>query len=76
MAQVTVIPGAGPAQGARPRRWSLPRLVTAVGAAIIRGLERTQQRRALQRLDDRLLKDIGLSRADVAGESGKPFWRG
>lgn len=38
-------------------------------------LERARQRRALQRLDDRMLKDIGLSRADVAHESDKPFWR-
>jgi uncharacterized protein YjiS (DUF1127 family) len=33
------------------------------------------QRRALARLDDRLLGDIGLSRADAAWEGGKPFWR-
>lgn len=75
MARVTVIPGAGPAQGARPRRRSLPRLIAAAAMAVIRWLERTQQRRALQRLDDRMLRDIGLSRADVAGESTKPFWR-
>ena len=37
--------------------------------------ERYRQRRALLSLDDRLLKDIGLSRADVEQECGKPFWR-
>ena len=37
--------------------------------------ERRRQRRALMSLDDRLLKDIGLSRADVDQECGKPFWR-
>ena len=37
--------------------------------------ERARQRRALARLDDRLLGDIGLSRADAAWEGGKPFWR-
>jgi hypothetical protein len=30
----------------------------------------------LQALDDHLLRDIGLSRADIDAEAGKPFWRG
>lgn len=38
-------------------------------------LERIRQRRALLALDDWVLKDIGLSRADVMRESDKPFWR-
>ena len=37
--------------------------------------ERSRQRRSLMRLDDRLLHDIGLSRADVEHEASKPFWR-
>jgi uncharacterized protein YjiS (DUF1127 family) len=37
--------------------------------------ERRQQRRALLALDERLLKDIGLTRADVEQECGKPLWR-
>jgi uncharacterized protein YjiS (DUF1127 family) len=36
--------------------------------------ERTRQRRHLRALDDRLLRDIGISRADVEFESGKRFW--
>lgn len=36
--------------------------------------ERARQRRHLQALDDRLLRDIGLSRADVEFESRKRFW--
>jgi uncharacterized protein YjiS (DUF1127 family) len=32
-------------------------------------------RHALQTMDDRLLKDIGVSRADVEREANKPFWR-
>ena len=37
--------------------------------------ERSRQRRRLMTLDSRLLKDIGLTHADVQRESGKPFWR-
>ena len=33
-----------------------------------------RQRRALARLDDAALKDIGLSRADVASELRRPLW--
>jgi uncharacterized protein YjiS (DUF1127 family) len=37
--------------------------------------ERARQRRQLAAMDDYLLKDIGLTRADVDHEAGKPFWR-
>ena len=37
--------------------------------------ETARQRRDLARLDDRDLHDLGLSRADVAAETSKPFWR-
>lgn len=37
--------------------------------------ERWRQRQALMKLDDHLLKDIGLSRADVEKEVSKPIWR-
>lgn len=37
--------------------------------------ERARQRRVLAAMDDHLLKDIGLTRADVDHETGKPFWR-
>jgi uncharacterized protein YjiS (DUF1127 family) len=38
-------------------------------------LERARQRRELQQLGDHMLKDIGLTRADVEAEISKPFWR-
>ena len=37
--------------------------------------ERRRQRRRLAMLDDRMLKDIGLSRADIWLEVEKPFWQ-
>lgn len=37
--------------------------------------QRHRSRRSLMVLDDRLLKDIGLSRADALRESRKPFWK-
>jgi uncharacterized protein YjiS (DUF1127 family) len=36
---------------------------------------RSQERRALYRMDDYMLHDIGISRADVELEASKPFWR-
>jgi uncharacterized protein YjiS (DUF1127 family) len=38
-------------------------------------LARADQRRALSTLDERMLSDIGLSRADVSAEIAKPCWR-
>jgi uncharacterized protein YjiS (DUF1127 family) len=35
----------------------------------------TRERRALAELDDRLLRDIGITRYDAAHEVAKPFWR-
>lgn len=42
---------------------------------ILAWLERARGRRALLALDDWVLKDIGLTRADVMHESDKPFWQ-
>jgi uncharacterized protein YjiS (DUF1127 family) len=36
--------------------------------------DRARQRRCLARLDDRLLRDIGIDRADALREIRKPFW--
>jgi uncharacterized protein YjiS (DUF1127 family) len=38
-------------------------------------MRRSRTRRALAELPDHHLRDIGLSRVDVARETGKPFWR-
>lgn len=48
--------------------------------AALRGLfgawrERARQRRALAELDDRMLRDIGVTRRAAVQECAKPFWR-
>jgi uncharacterized protein YjiS (DUF1127 family) len=37
--------------------------------------QRARDRQQLQSLSDHMLRDIGLSRADVFLEASKPFWR-
>jgi uncharacterized protein YjiS (DUF1127 family) len=41
---------------------------------LARWYELGQQRRMLAALSDSALKDLGLSRADIHQESGRPFW--
>jgi uncharacterized protein YjiS (DUF1127 family) len=38
-------------------------------------IQRDRDRRALSSLDDRLLRDIGVTRAELEAEARKPFWR-
>lgn len=56
------------------RRAGVRRLVD-LADVVLAWLDRARQRRALLKLDDRMLKDIGLNRLDVARETEKPFWR-
>ncbi|HYZ27379.1 MAG TPA: DUF1127 domain-containing protein [Geminicoccaceae bacterium] len=72
------IPASIPAKGV----WSasgLRRGLTALAAAglgrVVRWHELACQRRALLTLNDRMLKDIGISRAEAEREAGRPFWR-
>ena len=37
--------------------------------------DRARQRRLLLALNDHALQDIGIGRAEAAGEGDKPFWR-
>ena len=48
--------------------------VSAGFALLLAWQERAEQRHALALLDDRMLKDIGLSRTDVQSEVSRPFW--
>jgi uncharacterized protein YjiS (DUF1127 family) len=42
---------------------------------LLRCHDRARQRRILESLDDGMLHDLGLSRADVMRETTKHFWR-
>ncbi len=53
----------------------LARLPLAILETLLVWQERDQQRRHLASLDDRLLSDMGISRADAAREAAVPFWR-
>lgn len=61
-------PPSAPRIGRRP-------IVLRMFDALSRWQDWARQRHQLAGLDDHLLKDIGLSRADAARESAKPFWR-
>jgi len=54
-----------------------PRLVFSLfGQLLATWRDRARMRRHLARMDDRLLRDIGLSWIDAKREINKPFWRG
>jgi uncharacterized protein YjiS (DUF1127 family) len=76
----------GPASGrfariapARTRRRtigrSLRRALNFARAAIQKWRLRSRERAELAKLDDRMLRDIGVNRGDVWREINKPFWR-
>ena len=62
---------AGPADRPAER---LRAALSSVILTLLRWQELARQRRALARLDDRMLKDLGLTRADALREAGRPFW--
>ena len=64
------------------RRHTPVRSVTGFGRLAARAValvqlwqERARGRRELQRLDNHMLKDIGLNRIDALREAEKPFWK-
>ena len=42
---------------------------------LIEWQDRARQRHHLRELNDHLLRDMGISRADVEREASKPFWQ-
>ena len=49
-------------------------VLRAVFGVLVAWQERAFQRHALDQMSAHMLKDIGLSRADVEREARKPFW--
>lgn len=48
--------------------------LTAVAAWIKQAWSVQRQRKALTKMDDRMLADIGLTRAQAYQEASRPFW--
>ena len=67
-AHATILAFPARTKAATIRRYTLFRLITM-------WVERARQRQALADLDDRLLRDIGMTRGQAMGEFSKPFWR-
>lgn len=61
--------------GLRQGLTAVPRSVLKLMAQILVRYRRQRQRICLARLDDRMLRDMGISRIDAERESAKPFWR-
>ena len=55
-------------------RPGLPVWATRAIELVLGWQEVARQRRALLKLDERLLKDIGITRADAEHEASRPFW--
>jgi uncharacterized protein YjiS (DUF1127 family) len=63
------------AAGSAARRIDVGSMLQASRAMLQTWLLRGRQRQALSDLDDHLLRDIGLTSAEVARERAKRFWR-
>ena len=67
-------PGLGRASSPRRVRLGL-RALERAAELLLTWQERAQQRHELETLNDHMLRDIGLTRADVMAEATKPFWQ-
>jgi uncharacterized protein YjiS (DUF1127 family) len=83
MITVSLLPSIGgsrypsPLQKARRLEWRrLPQRVClrAIGV-LCEWRRRSRDRAQFALLDDRMLRDIGVSRRDMLAETNKPFWR-
>jgi uncharacterized protein YjiS (DUF1127 family) len=61
--------------GSRRGRYARRRISGRILATFREWRQRSRDRAQLASLDDRMLRDIGLTRADAEFLSNKPFWR-
>ena len=59
----------------RDQDWSRAGGVQRLVTLLLTWQQRARDRHQLQSLSDHMLRDIGLTRADVFAEASKPFWR-
>ena len=69
------VPNNAFAQPTHSLRLLLQKAVQAAYATLLQWNDRQAQRDHLRELDDRLLRDMGLSKEEVWQEAQKPFWR-
>jgi uncharacterized protein YjiS (DUF1127 family) len=62
-------------RGLARRSWALSSAVGRAVDLLLIWQQRARDRRQLESLSDYMLRDIGLTRADVYAEASKPFWR-
>lgn len=67
---------AAPVSTNRPAIRIGQKVIGALWAWKTRLRHRSELRDLMERADDRMLGDVGLTRARVADEAGRPFWRG
>lgn len=62
---------------AQPAAWwrALAACLAGGANAVSASMDRGRQRRRLAELDDYLLRDIGVTRAEARRECAKPFWK-
>jgi uncharacterized protein YjiS (DUF1127 family) len=68
-----------PAEGRQRHWWPFRDSTLAIGRSILMTFqswrERSRVRRQLAAMNERELQDMGICRADIADEIGRPFWR-
>jgi uncharacterized protein YjiS (DUF1127 family) len=72
--QVSRVPADPPALGELWLAWLASRLLRLPDRLLV-WLERSRQRRDLGAMEDRMLRDIGLSRSAAFAETRKWFWQ-